>query len=283
MKYSKDDFLEILSKCQGILYKVSLVYFKNKSDLEDNIQEIIYQLWKSFPTVKNQNSIGSWIYAVSINTSISRIKKASRIQYRDAVPELSDKTNIIDKISMDESLQMLLNAIRNLDEIDRSIMLLYMEEKSYDEISEIIGITKSQDDLIYLINNATLGIITMVSLISGFLSWHKIQSNRFNLPLKYWLDERIKLLTGWLTGIFSKLYLFLIPVLYILTVLSIHVYFEHKPFIEVLNTGESVIGLLVAAPIGLFVSYYVVKKIRKYQEDNLEFLKDMYGRLCSIP
>lgn len=143
MKSRKEEFLEILSNYQGILQKVSLVYFKNKSDREDNLQEIIYQLWKSYPNLKNPNSIGSWIYAVSINTSISRVKKVSRIEYRETVPELPDKSNIIDKISMNESLHLLLNAIYNLDEIDKSIMLLYLEEKSYDEIAEIIGISRS--------------------------------------------------------------------------------------------------------------------------------------------
>jgi RNA polymerase sigma-70 factor (ECF subfamily) len=143
MKSTKEEFLEVLSKYQGILYKVSLVYFKNKSDREDNLQEIIYQLWKSFPQIKNRNSIGSWIYAVSINTSISRVKKVSRIDYRETIPEIPDKSDIIDDISMNESLQMLLNAIYNLNEVDKSIMLLYLEEKSYDEIAEIMGISKS--------------------------------------------------------------------------------------------------------------------------------------------
>ena len=138
MKSTKEEFLELLSKYQGILYKVSLVYFKNKSDREDNLQDIIYQLWKSFPQIKNRNSIGSWIYAVSINTSISRVKKVSRIDYRETIPEIPDKSDIIDDISMNESLQMLLNAIYNLNEVDKSIMLLYLEEKSYDEIRYVL-------------------------------------------------------------------------------------------------------------------------------------------------
>lgn len=143
MKTTKEEFLEILTNYQGILHKVSLVYFKNKSDREDNLQEIIYQLWKSFPSLKNHKSIGSWIYAVSINTSISRIKKVPREEYRETIPEMSDKSTIIDEMSKNESLQILLNAIYNLDELDKSIMLLYLDENSYDEIAEIIGITKS--------------------------------------------------------------------------------------------------------------------------------------------
>lgn len=146
----------------------------------------------------------------------------------------------------------------------------------------LITAIKRQDDLIYLINNALLGLLVIVSLISGVLSWYKIRNNKFSLPLKDWLSERICLLSKWLTGKFSKLYFFVIPILYVLTVLSIHVYFENKSFIEVLNSEESVIGLIVSVPIGLFVSFFAVRKIRRYQLQNLNFLKDLYGRLCNV-
>ena len=143
MKSTREAFLELLNNYQGILHKVNLVYFRNKHDREDNLQEIIYQLWKSYPTLKNHQSIGSWIYAVAINTSIARVKKNFRIEYREKIPELTDSTNFVEEIAQNESLQLLLNAIYRLDEVDKSIMLLYLEEKSYEEIAEIIGITKS--------------------------------------------------------------------------------------------------------------------------------------------
>jgi RNA polymerase sigma-70 factor (ECF subfamily) len=143
MKSLKEEFLEILSNYQGILHKVNLIYFRNKSDREDNFQEIIYQLWKSFPGLQNKNSIGSWIYAVSINTSISKIKRESRIEYREKLPDSFDRIDIIEELSLNERYRVLLQAIYNLNEIDKSIMLLYLEEKSYDEISEITGISKS--------------------------------------------------------------------------------------------------------------------------------------------
>ena len=143
MNSTKEEFLEILSNYQGILHKVSLIYFKNASDRVDNFQEIVYQLWKSYSKLQNRNSIGSWIYAVSINTSISRIKKISRIEYRETLPDIPDTSDNFDELSKNESLKLLLNAIYKLDEIDRSIMLLYLDEKSYDEIAEIIGISKS--------------------------------------------------------------------------------------------------------------------------------------------
>ncbi len=139
----KEEFLEIVSNYQGILHKVNLIYFRNQTDREDNFQEIIYQLWKSFPDLQNKDSIGSWIYAVSINTSISRIRKESRIEYREKLPESIDMMNIVDELSLNESFRMLLHAIHNLNETDKSIILLYLEEKSYAEIASIIGISRS--------------------------------------------------------------------------------------------------------------------------------------------
>lgn len=140
MKSSKDEFLEILSNYQGILHKVSLIYFRDKADREDNFQEIVYQLWKSFSKLKDANNLGAWIYTVAINTSISKLKKSKRVEYRETLPELAASIN---ELEFNEDVKNLLNAIYRLNEIDKSIVLLYLEEKSYEEISKIIGISKS--------------------------------------------------------------------------------------------------------------------------------------------
>lgn len=143
MKPLKEEFLEIVANYQGILHKVNHIYFRSETDREDNFQEILYQLWKSYPGLKNKSSIGSWIYAVSINTSISRLKKDSRIEYLENLSESLDTVDIVKEMSLHEDLRFLLRAIYNLNEIDKSIMLLYLEEKSYDEIAEILGISRS--------------------------------------------------------------------------------------------------------------------------------------------
>jgi hypothetical protein len=142
----------------------------------------------------------------------------------------------------------------------------------------ITALNRSTDEL-YQINNISLGVITIIALISSLNKWYLLQNNRYNQPLKYWLDERINSLSKELTGRFSKLYLFLLPILYTLTTLSIHVYFENKPFVEVLQTEESVIGLIVGAIFGLTTSYIGSIKIRKYYKKNLEELKELHGLL----
>ena len=137
----KEEFISILSRYQGILYKVSLVYFRNENDRQDNFQEIAYQLWKSFPGLKNRESIGSWIYAVAINTSISNLRRASKVEFRESLPDFAGQADLVEKIVEDEHQNLLINAIQRLDAVDKSIALLYLEERSYKEIAEIIGIS----------------------------------------------------------------------------------------------------------------------------------------------
>lgn len=146
----------------------------------------------------------------------------------------------------------------------------------------IITSLNRQDDLPYQINNSILCIITFISLVVSLLSWNKLQNNTQNLSLKDWLEHRIKLLSGWLTDKYSRLYIVLIPILLIMINMSIHVYYEHKPFIEVIKNEESIFGLIIGFLIGLFVAWFVVNKIRRYQIKNLEFLKEVLGQLCDI-
>lgn len=136
-----------------------------------------------------------------------------------------------------------------------------------------------QSDIIYLVNNSILCLITLTALIISLLSLNKLQSNKCNLSLKEWLEQRIKLLSRWLLGKYSKLYIVLIPLLLVMINLSIHVYFEYRPFLEVIKNDESIYGLTIGFLIGLFVSYFGISKIRKYQIRNLEFLKGLYSRL----
>ena len=143
----------------------------------------------------------------------------------------------------------------------------------------IVTALNRPDDIIYMINNIALGLITVISFVSALWSSYKLKNNKLNQPLKEWLEVRIKLLSKWFSGSYNKLYILLIPIIYALMLLSIHVYYENAPYLEVLKNEESIIGLIVGAPIGLFVAFFGVTKIRKYQMINLEFLKDLYGRL----
>jgi len=139
----KAEFLEILENYQGIVHKVNLIYFRNEADRRDNFQEVVLQLWKSFPRLKNKNIIGSWIYRIAINTSITKIKKERNIVLIESIPDLRTDSSPLEMIMENEAVKELMTAIHHLNAIDKAIMLLYLEEKSYAEIAEVIGITVS--------------------------------------------------------------------------------------------------------------------------------------------
>ena len=146
----------------------------------------------------------------------------------------------------------------------------------------IITAFNRQGDTIYQVNNAIIFLITLFAFVVSLLSWNKLQNNRYNLSLKDWLEERIKLLSKQLLGKYSKLYMVLIPILLIMINLSIHVYYERKTFVEVIRNEESIYGLLIGFILGLFVSYFIANKIRKFQLKNLEFLKKLHSALDNV-
>ena len=143
MKNLKQEFLDVISAYQGILHKVTLVYCREKTEREDMFQEILYQLWKSFPKLKNRKSIGSWIYKVAINTSLMQINKNKKVEFRENLPDLLSEQNTEEQIIKDEEAQLMLDAIYQLNDIDKTTMLLYLEEKSYEEMAEITGLSVS--------------------------------------------------------------------------------------------------------------------------------------------
>jgi RNA polymerase sigma-70 factor, ECF subfamily len=139
----EQEFLNIVRDYQGIIRKVSYLYFKQRDDREDNFQDVLYQLWKSYDSLREKEKIGSWIYSVAIFTSISKIRKVSRMRFEPDIPDIASDEDLESLFIRQESRQLLHTAIRSLGEIDRALILLHLEEKEYAEIAEILGMTKS--------------------------------------------------------------------------------------------------------------------------------------------
>ena len=150
----------------------------------------------------------------------------------------------------------------------------------------IISSINRLDDKLYLANNILLGIFVLIALIYGIWFYTKFQRNKFNLSIKSWLEERINLQSKWLTGKFRKLEFYLFPLIYILANLSIHVYYTNLYFKEVFISEkfleEDMWGMIIFTPILLAGGFYGLIKIRKYHMKKLEFLKDLYSRLCNV-
>ncbi|MFT3826647.1 MAG: RNA polymerase sigma factor [Chitinophagaceae bacterium] len=141
----KAAFLQLIQENKAILFKISNSYCHNEQDREDLVQEIIFQLWKSGHSFQSERRFTTWMYRVALNVAISFYRKKSRttptLSLTEHVMEIEDHANGND--SIEENLRLLQQFIHELPELDRALMLLYLEEKSYSEIAEILGISET--------------------------------------------------------------------------------------------------------------------------------------------
>ncbi len=138
-------FLVVIETNKGILYKVANSYCRNSEDRKDLIQEIVIHLWKSFDNYNERFKYSTWMYRISLNVAISFYRKENsrkRISNSLTTDILdSAETEISDE--NESNLGILNQIISKLNDLDKALILLYLEEKSYEEISEIIGITET--------------------------------------------------------------------------------------------------------------------------------------------
>jgi len=136
-----DRFLKAIHQHQNIIHKVCRLYRNNPGDREDLFQDIIYQLWKSFPNFRNESLISSWIYRIALNTAMVIYRKSAiKIEYSDSFPEsiLSTGDN-----STSENEERLYAALQILNDGDKALISLYLDDYSYAEIASFLGISES--------------------------------------------------------------------------------------------------------------------------------------------
>jgi len=137
----KKEFIEIIQRNEGIIYKVAKVYTDCKDDEQDLYQEIVYQLWKSFYSFRNESKISTWIYRIALNTSLTHFKKEKRKGDHVPIDEvLLNQSETNDNLK-EERIEILYDQIRKLNAIDKGIIFLYLEGKNYEEIASITGFT----------------------------------------------------------------------------------------------------------------------------------------------
>lgn len=157
----EEAFLNMIQNYQGIIHKVCFVYFKDRETRKENFQEIIYQLWKSYPELKNKKSVGSWIYRVAINTSVTKLRKDSRILYKEKLRDGMSDDHFLERMETNEAVEMLYKAIDQLSVIEKALVMLYLDEKEYHEIATIMGMTKS---------NVGVKLMRIKEKLKGFLT-----------------------------------------------------------------------------------------------------------------
>lgn len=139
----KEAFVTAIQNNEGLIYKIAAVYSNAVEDRNDLVQEIIYQLWKSFDSFKQQSSISTWMYRVAMNVAIYQLKTAKRKVTTVPLDEQFSNFHDTENSGFEEKLQLLRQHLNNLNLLDKGIVMLYLDNKSYEEIAQITGISET--------------------------------------------------------------------------------------------------------------------------------------------
>ena len=139
----EEEFIHQVMQSQGIIHKISRMYCRLEEDRQDLFQEILIQLWKAYPSFGGDAKFSTWMYRVGLNVALQFARKDIKKPGFDDIDQASEVLDIPEEGSYKDQKGRLLIAIGRLNEIEKAIAMLYLEEKSYEEISEIMGITQN--------------------------------------------------------------------------------------------------------------------------------------------
>jgi len=137
-------FTKKVRHSQGIVHKVCRLYCQDDDHRKDLFQEIMVQLWRSFPTFRGESQFSSWMYRVALNVAIQDLRKAKKKQqFFFQTNQFKDTSEEKKSEVQDEKLKLMHSAIAKLSKVEKAIVMLHLDEKSNEEIAEIVGITQN--------------------------------------------------------------------------------------------------------------------------------------------
>jgi RNA polymerase sigma-70 factor (ECF subfamily) len=142
----QDRFLGLLERHRKILFKVAHTWCRHAEDWRDLVQEITAELWRAFPRYDEERPFSTWMYRIALNVAISFARRAGRRRMQplseNDCPTVSSDASVTGQ-EHDDHVAALLRFIDQLDDLNRALLLLYLEEHSYREIAEVLGISET--------------------------------------------------------------------------------------------------------------------------------------------
>jgi len=143
---AREQFEDLLKQHGGIIRKVAFGYARNESDRNDLMQDILLQLWKAYPRYSPDRPFSTWMYRIALNVSISYLRKHSRpgrktVQFDESQHDIAPEQASAPKL--EERLTMLRQVMLKCLPLDRALLLLYLDDRSYREIGSVLGLTET--------------------------------------------------------------------------------------------------------------------------------------------
>ncbi|WP_316801799.1 sigma-70 family RNA polymerase sigma factor [Pedobacter nototheniae] len=127
-----------------LIYKICRMYVNSHDDIQDLYQDIIIQLWRSYPKFRGDSKFSTWLYRIAINTALTNFRKQKRsVQTTDVEIQNIEIPDYDHDGQKEDQHQQLYTAIQALNDVEKSIVMLYLEDKSYDEMEEVLGISNA--------------------------------------------------------------------------------------------------------------------------------------------
>ena len=141
---NEKEFVTLIEEHQNLIHKICRLYTKSNTEYKDLFQEITIQLWKAYPKFRGDSKFSTWMYRVGINTAITLYRKSKRriqsLSFEDVAYKVPQSESY--DYTEDQQIKAIYQAIKQLNDIEKAVVFLYLEDKSYKEISNTIGITE---------------------------------------------------------------------------------------------------------------------------------------------
>lgn len=142
MTSKETEFSQLIKNNQGLIIKVSRLYTNSLEDEEDLFQEIVLQLWRSYATFKGDSKISTWMYRVALNTAITLFRKKTKSPQTSELLDFHHKDYIEDDGEKQQQISLLYKVIKMLPNVERAIVMMYLDDLPYKDIAENLGITE---------------------------------------------------------------------------------------------------------------------------------------------
>lgn len=135
------EFVRIIERYRPVIYKVCYIYAPQRESVDDYFQSVVAALWEAWPRFRGESAVATWVYRVALYTCVGYIRKSSRQLVTIPMTPLFDVADEAD--DRQERIELLHRMISRLGNTEKALVLLWLEEKTYDEIAAITGLSRS--------------------------------------------------------------------------------------------------------------------------------------------